>query len=152
MIDKNKLFDLFNNSGEDKSKDAKEVFLSDPSFLDDPYTKIGMFTKLISNHHIFHQKLAKFLKKEGSQVNVEDTKRASEFTVYNRAWHYLKQINLQDQSHLEALMEFKKEPLLSSIEDAIVYFQGPDVEEYEKCAKLLEIKTFKRDIESPVPI
>ena len=91
MIDKNKLFDLFNNSGEDKSKDAKEVFLSDPSFLDDPYTKIGMFTKLISNHHIFHQKLAKFLKKEGSQVNVEDTKRASEFTVYNRAWHYLKQ-------------------------------------------------------------
>ena len=35
---------------------------------------------------------------------------------------------------------------------ALEYFQKPDVEEYEKCAKLLKIKTFKRDIENSVPI
>jgi hypothetical protein len=152
MIDKDKLFNLFNNpEGSDKSKEAKEVFLANPALLDEPYTKIGMFTKLISNHHVFHDKLEKFLKREKSQVNVEDTKRASEFTVYNRAWYYINQINMKNQSHLEAIMEFKPEPFLTSLEDAISYFSDLEVEEYEKCAKLLEIKTFKKEIENPVP-
>tara|TARA_Y100000361_G_scaffold3997_1_gene3432 strand:+ start:1951 stop:2409 length:459 start_codon:yes stop_codon:yes gene_type:complete len=151
MIDKNKLFSLFGDEGKDKSEEAKEIFLANPQLLDEPYTKIGMFTKLISNHHIFHEKLAKFLKREKSQVNIEETKRASEFTVFNRAWYYLNQINMQDQTHLEALMDFKAEPLLTSIDDAITYFSDPEVEEYEKCAKLLEIKTFKKEIENPVP-
>mgnify|MGYP001247514996 CR=1 FL=1 len=151
MIDKNNLFNLFDNDNGDKTKEAKEVFLSNPNFLEEPYTKIGMFTKLISNHHVFHDKLAKFLKREKSQVNIEDTKRASEFTVFNRAWYYLNQIDMKNQSHLEALMDFKTEPFLSSIDDAIRYFSDPDVEQYERCAKLLEIKTFKEEIENPVP-
>ena len=59
---------------------------------------------------------------------------------------------MTNQSHLEALMDFKAEPLLQSIDDAITYFSDIDVEEYEKCAKLLEIKTFKKEIENPVPL
>lgn len=58
---------------------------------------------------------------------------------------------MKDQTHLEAIMDFKTEPFLTSIDDAIRYFSDADVEEYEKCAKLLEIKTFKKEIENPVP-
>ena len=151
MIDKNKLFNLFNDSDDNKTEEAKEVFLSNPGLLDEPYTKIGMFTKLISNHHVFHEKLSKFLKREKSQVNIEETKEAASFAVFNRAWYYLNQIDMKDQTHLEAIMDFKTEPFLTSIDDAIRYFSDPDVEEYEKCAKLLEIKTFKKEIENPVP-
>ena len=76
-------------------------------------------------HHIFHQKLAAFLKQEKSNVDVEETKQASQFTVYNRAWYYISKINLQDKKHLEAIMDFKADPFISSLEDAIKYFQGP---------------------------
>ena len=49
-------------------------------------------------------------------------------------------------------MDFKTRPFVTSLNQALEYFQRPDVEEYEKCAKLLEIKNFKRDIESSVPM
>ena len=59
---------------------------------------------------------------------------------------------MTDRNHLEAIMDFKTKPFVTSLNQAILYFQGPDVEEYEKCAKLLKIKNFKRDIENPVSI
>ena len=49
-------------------------------------------------------------------------------------------------------MDFKAKPFLQSLNQAIAYFQGPDVEQYERCAKLLEIKNLKKEIENPVTI
>ena len=150
MIDKDKLFNLFQNPEGDDNKRAKELIIANPSFLEEPFTKIGMFTKLIINHKVFHQKLEKFLKAESPNYNIEDTKAASEFTVFNRAYHYIKKIDLKDSIHLEAIMDFKPEQLIESLDQAILYFEGE--EEYEKCAFLMKIKTFKKDIEGPVPI
>ena len=65
-----------------------------------------MFVKLIQNHKIFHQKLEKFLKKEQPSYNIESTKEASEFTVYNRAWGYIKQISLDDSDDVNAIINF----------------------------------------------
>ena len=152
MIDKDKLFNLFQNPEGDDNKRAKELIIANPSFLEEPFTKIGMFTKLIINHHVFHQKLAAFLKREKSNVDIRETKEASQFTIYNRAWHYISKIDLTDKDHLEAIMEFKADPFISSLQDAIEYFQGPDVEEYEKCAKLKEILDLKKEFENPLPI
>ena len=152
MIDKDKLFNLFQNPGEENHKEGKELIMANPSLLEEPFTKIGMFTKLIINHHIFHQKLAAFLKQEKSNVDVEETKQASQFTVYNRAWYYISKINLQDKKHLEAIMDFKADPFISSLEDAIKYFQGPEIEQYERCAKLKEILDLKKQIENPLPL
>ena len=87
MIDKNKIFDLFGSDieGEDDLINAKE------EILDEPYNYIGMFIKLIINHIIFHQKLSKFLVKENSNIiDLESTKEASSFAIFNRAWFYLK--------------------------------------------------------------
>ena len=57
MIDKDKLFALFGNSNSkgDELLDAKQ------EILEAPFTKIGMFTKLIVNHWVFHEKLKQFL-------------------------------------------------------------------------------------------
>ena len=49
-------------------------------------------------------------------------------------------------------MDFKSKPFLLSLDQSIEYFQGPDIEEYEKCARLLEIKKLKEEIENPVTI
>ena len=138
MIDKDKIFQLFGTPIQDE-KDFIEI-ASD--LLDEPFNKIGMFTKLIINHLIFHQKLSTFLGKESNvTIDFEETKKASAFAIFNRAWFYIKQIDLKNKNDFEAIIKFKKEPFLNTLSEAIEYFEGE--EEYEKCAKLLEIKKLK---------
>jgi|TARA_R110000744_G_scaffold333316_1_gene438713 hypothetical protein len=149
MIDKDKMFSLFEQP--ESNSDGRDLISMNQSILEEPFTKIGMFTKLIVNHNIFHQKLEKFLKVEKPEYDVADARSASEFTVFNRAWHYISSIDLDDRNHLEAIMDFKTRPFVQSLNEAIEYFQRDNIEQYERCAKLLKIKTFKRDIENSVP-
>jgi hypothetical protein len=109
-----------------------------------------MFTKLISNHEIFHKKLEKFLKQEKKVIDIEETKEASALSVYNRAYHYINKIDLNNKEHYFALLDFKPTPILKALNKAIMYFEH--TEEYEKCAKLLEIKKFKEALEKDLPI
>ena len=139
MIDKDKVFDLFSNEMGNDS-------LSIDDLMKDPLSKIGMFVKLIQNHEIFHKKLNQFLSKENPNYDIEQTKNASMFTVYNRAWFYINQIDLTDKNHLDAVLDFKKEPFISILEKVLQYFE--DIEEYEKCAKLLTLKKLKRNIQN----
>ena len=76
MIDKDKLFSLFSN--EEKVKEAK---INLERLKEDPYTKLGMFTKLIQNHNIFHQKLERFLSQENPNFDIGITKQASEYKL-----------------------------------------------------------------------
>ena len=143
MIDKNKLFSLFGNTDENKGEILVEA---NSELLETPFIKIGMFTKLIVNHWVFHEKLKQFLSKEQPDYNVEETKDASEFTVFNRAWHYIKQIDLNKEDHLSAIIQFNKDPFIPALEAAINYFEDPDVEQYERCAFLFKILDLKKQV------
>ncbi len=141
MIDKNKIFQLFDDNGNEiRIANVKQV----NDFLSGPYAKIGMFTKLIQNHKVFHLKLEKFLKKEQPNYNVEDTKEASEFTVFNRAWTYIKNIDIDNEDHLQAIINMEKKVFYTSLQSAIQYFQNE--EEYEKCAHLFKIQKLVKEI------
>lgn len=138
-MDKDKIFQLFVDNKEiDDDKTKSEI----RDFMNGPFAKIGMFVKLIQNHHVFHQKLEKFLKKEQPNYNVESTKEASEFTVYNRAWGYIKDINISDKEDLNAIVNFESKVLFKVLSSSISFFET--YEEYEKCAHLHKIqKTIK---------
>ena len=141
MIDKDKIFKLFVDGKEisgDKTKDEIK------NFMNGPYAKIGMFVKLIQNHEVFHKKLKKFLKKEQPNYNVESTKEASEFTVYNRAWGYIKNININDEEDLNAIINFEHRTLLKVLSSSITFFEI--YEEYEKCAHLYKIQKVIKEI------
>ena len=103
MIDKDKIFQLFVDGKEISDEKTKSEI---KEFMNGPFAKIGMFVKLIQNHKVFHQKLEKFLKKEQPNYNVESTKEASEFTVYNRAWTYIKNISLDNHDDINAIINF----------------------------------------------
>ena len=135
MIDKNRIFQLFDDNGNEiRIANAKDI----NDFLSGPYAKIGMFTKLIQNHKVFHLKLEKFLKKEQPNYNVGAAKEASEFTVYNRAWSYINRITLDHHDDVNAIINFDPKVFNESLESAIIYFQ--ELEEYEKCAHLHNIQ------------
>ena len=141
MIDKDKIFKLFVDGKEisgDKTKDEIK------DFMNGPYAKIGMFVKLIQNHEIFHKKLEKFLKQEQPDYNIESTKEASEYTVYHRAWSYIKQIDIDNSDHLNAIINFDPKVFYKTLEGAVNFFES--YEEYEKCAHLHKIKELVKEI------
>ena len=141
MIDKDKIFKLFVD-GKEISGDKTEDEIKD--FMNGPYAKIGMFVKLIQNHEVFHKKLEKFLKKEQPNYNVESTKEASEFTVYNRAWSYIKDIDISSKEDLNAIINFEHKALLKVLSSSITFFEV--YEEYEKCAHLHKIQKTVKEI------
>ena len=106
--------------------------------MDDPYTKVGMCVKLIQNHYIFHQKLEKFLKQENPDYNIESTREASEFTVYNRAYSYLSKINPEDENHTKVILSFDPKLIKKSLNTLLNYFIS--TEEYERCAHIHKIQ------------
>ena len=146
MIDKNKLFSLFSSSdddnfeGKENIKDLEKIMEAE---LELPINKLGMFVKLIINHLVFHQKLKKFLDKESSgAIDLETTKEAASFAVFNRAWYYIKGIDLKDKKHCQAVIGYKSGPLKQTLGEAISYFE--EIEEYEKCAFLHTIHKLKK--------
>tara|TARA_B100001093_G_scaffold446299_1_gene450491 strand:+ start:10 stop:435 length:426 start_codon:yes stop_codon:yes gene_type:complete len=141
MIDKDKIFQLFVD-GKEINDDKTKSEIRD--FMNGPFAKIGMFVKLIQNHEVFHRKLEKFLKKEQPNYNVESTKEASEFTVYNRAWSYIKNISVNDEDDLNAIINFEPKALLKVLVSSISFFEG--YEEYEKCAHLHKIQKIVKEI------
>jgi hypothetical protein len=141
MIDKDKIFQLFVDGKEITDEKTKEEI---KDFMNGPFAKIGMFVKLIQNHHVFHQKLEKFLKKEQPNYNVESTKEASEFTVYNRAWSYIKNISINDPEDMNAIINFDNEKFYNALDGAVTFFE--QYEEYEKCAHLHKIKGIVKEI------
>lgn len=141
MIDKDKIFQLFVDGKEITDEKTKEEI---KDFMNGPFAKIGMFVKLIQNHHVFHQKLEKFLKREQPNYNVESTKEASEFTVYNRAWSYIKNISINDPEDMNAIINFDNKKFYNALDGAVTFFE--QYEEYEKCAHLHKIKGIVKEI------
>ena len=135
MIDKDRIFNLFVDGKEIKDQKTKDEI---KEFMNGPFAKIGMFVKLIQNHHIFHQKLEKFLKKEQPNYDVQSTKDASEFTIYNRAWSYIKNISLDNHDDVNAIINFDNKVFYKALDGAVRFFE--QYEEYEKCAHLYNIQ------------
>ena len=143
-VDKNKIFSLFPDMVDDIDIDISKDISTEANIM------LGMYVKLIYNHDVFHSKLKKFYEKEKVPFDVEQTREASSFVVFNRAWSYISKINLSKEEDLEAIMGYKKESLLTTLNQGIEYFES--TEQYERCAKLLKIKTFKRDVEKDLDV
>ena len=139
MPDKNKIFQLFDEVENDPKDEEKLV----EEFLKSSYAKIGMFVKLIQNHEIFHKKLKKFLMKEQPNYNINSTKEASSFTVFNRAWSYIENIDIEDKDNIKSILNFNSDLLYEVLEKSILYFES--TEEYEKCGFLLKIQKILKD-------
>ena len=135
-MNKDSIFNLFDDTPDQETVSEVRTSLND--FIKSPFAKIGMFTKLILNHFVFHEKLKKFLDKEEPNYNIESTREASDFTVFNRSWHYIKEIDIDDPNHIEAILNFNPKIFNKALQNAIMYFEA--CEQYERCAHLLNIQ------------
>ena len=131
MISKEKIFSLFD------SPNTIDVY---EDFMDSPYTKIGMFNKIIINNKIFLQKLKFSLDKAKKVYSEEGINEYTAFVTFNRAFFYINQVDIDNNTHIDALMCYNPELLICNLDQSILYFEKN--EEYEKCAHLFKIKDF----------
>jgi hypothetical protein len=150
MIDKDRIFELFGGEKGKEPENIEELITAETDFLKSPTAKLGMFTKMVHNHEVFHAKLKKFFQQEKTSFNAKETKEASSFAVFNRAYSYIKHLDMENSEHIDAVWDFNSKPLLKSLMLGILYFET--TEEYEKCAKLHEIKETKKALEKDVPM
>ena len=131
------IFDLFgpqdNLDGVDNSTTLMDFKIT-PSYW------IGMYNKLILNHLNFNKQLLQFLKKTSNELDSNDMKEASEFITYNRAWSYIKKINIEDKNHIKSIKIYKDKHLTTSLQLSIDFFIN--TEQYERCAHLQKILNF----------
>ena len=132
MINLDSLFNLFPHR--DVSNTEEMAYID---FADKAVYKLGMHKKLILNHINFRKKVIQFFKQTNAELSVEEMQEAGEFVTYNRAWSYIKQIDINDDDHVEAISIYRDDALETTLELGIKYFQN--LEEYERCAHLLKI-------------
>lgn len=133
----NNIFGLF---GDDQSQ-PQEIHVD---FMDTPSAKVGMFVKLIQNNIVFNKKLKQFFKQVDKEFDEEATKKSSEFTVFNRAWYYIKDIDTDIDEHLHAIIKQDTSHLLDSLKLSLNFFEI--TEEYEKCAHIHKIEKIAKRI------
>ena len=138
------VFNLFNddddrNKGADNEEyqAAKELGRHLEIVGDTIEFNLLMFTKLIQNNINFNEKLKKFFKEVGKEYDEESTKKASEFTVFNRAWSYLKKVDVDTIEFTQVLLEHNLTRVQDSLERALRFFESS--EQYEKCAHIHNI-------------
>jgi hypothetical protein len=129
MIPKDNIFSLFQN------EDTIEVY---ENFMDNPYVKIGMFNKLIRNNTIFNIKFKKFLDSADLNYDKDYIDSSSRFITFNRAFFYIKDIDVENTQHIDALKCHDFEGLILNMNTSISFFE--EKEEYEKCSHLFKIK------------
>jgi len=142
-MDVNKIFGLF--GGQDENPKPNFDQENDMSYLledfkNHPLFWVGMFKKLIHNHRTFSKKVISFFSRMDEELDLYDVEQAGEFVVYNRAWFWIDKIDINEESHQEAITHYVDDHFITYIKFSISYFQ--ELEEYEKCAHLKKIQDF----------
>lgn len=133
MPNLDKIFDLFSANEElDGINSTIQI-----DFTQTPIYWIGMYKKLVLNHINFNKKVLQFFKQSNQELDVEDMKDAGEFVVYNRAWHYIQNVDIDTKEHIIALEKYSDEYLDTALKLGISFFEQH--EQYERCAVLKKI-------------
>ena len=134
MINLDNIFHLFGPDDEFDGVDNGTTYMD---FKNTPTYWVGMYKKLILNHINFNKKIIKFFQKSDKALDLGDVKEAGEFVTYNRAWSYIKKIDMSNKEHIKGIKVYADEYLDTALKLGISFFI--ETEEYERCAHLQKI-------------
>ena len=134
MINLDNIFHLF---GPDDDFDGNNNGTTYMDFKNTSTYWVGMYKKLILNHISFNKKIMKFFQKSDKDLDLNDVKEAGEFVTYNKAWSYIRKIDLSNKEHMKSIKIYADEYLDTSLKLGISFFI--ETEQYERCAHLQKI-------------
>tara|TARA_R110002051_G_scaffold65139_8_gene118394 strand:- start:143 stop:565 length:423 start_codon:yes stop_codon:yes gene_type:complete len=137
MVNLDHIFHLFSSNDDLQGIDNGKAFID---FKNTSTYWVGMYKKLILNHMNFNKKIIKFFQKSNKELDLGDVEEAGEYVTYNRAWSYIKKIDISKKEHLISINNYADEYLDTSLKLGINFFI--ETEEYEKCAHLQKILNY----------
>jgi hypothetical protein len=133
----NNIFRAFNEDFEDEET---EMLID---FSEHPFYWIGGFNKIIGNHAFFSKYTSKVFKNISPELNIDDVEKAGEHLMFDKAWNYIKNINLDNTFHVKCIGKKASVEFLSNLNVAMIFYEA--LEEYEKCALLKNIENKIRE-------
>lgn len=127
------IFNLF--SDDDFQQDETSLLVD---FSEHPLFWIGGFNKLIRNHLFFKQYTIKTFKNISPDLEIDDVEKAGEHLMFEKAWGYIKDLNVENPFHIDCIKTKSSEEFLSNLKLTISFFEK--LEEYEKCANMKKIE------------
>ena len=141
-MDINKIFGAFGSSSKDENGFDQPTFLY--AYRDDeenhPRYFVRMFVKLVLNYTNYNTQLVNFFGKADPGLDIAEISQTGETMLYERAFQYLKMIDIQDKYHIKILFEEANPKLEEALNKSLKYFE--EGEEYEKCAVLKKYLDF----------
>jgi hypothetical protein len=134
MMDVNNIFSAF--SRDEESDSGYEDITNSPMFW------LGAYKKIVVGGGKSSKKFLEAFKSNNKNMDFEDLEKAGEYVLYNRAWGYIKKIDINNDAHRECILLYMDEYLEVAIKLGISYFSQETIEEYEKCAHLRDILFF----------
>ena len=134
MINLDNIFHLFGPDDDFEGNDNGTTYMD---FKNTSTYWVGMYKKLILNHISFNKKIMKFFQKSDKDLDLNDVKEAGEFVTYNKAWSYIRKIDLSNKEHMKSIKIYADEYLDTSLKLGISFFI--ETEQYERCAHLQKI-------------
>ena len=144
MINKDNIFNLFPDP--DDIPDDSFAADAEIKITESAHYRVGMFTKLILNQKNFVRTVEGFFNRAGKEFDSKEHDLHSKFVVYNRAWHYIRGVDLNTREHLADIVISDVYDFAYALQLAIKYFEV--TEEYEKCAHMFKIQQFLEEFEN----
>jgi hypothetical protein len=142
-MDFNSIFNAFEQPEDNQKIDEVNLLMD---FSEHPLYWIGGFNKIISNHLFFKTYTVKIFKDVSPDSNLEMLELAGEYLMFEKAWNYIKNLNINNPFHIDCLKTKSDETLLNSLEKTLQFFEH--IEEYEKCILLKELQNKVKDFTS----
>jgi len=140
-MDINKIFGTFGSSSRNDDFPPAN-FLSTSKIIEDNHPRyyLKMFVKLIQNYTLYSKQLFNFFSLSDPSLNIQEIEQVGKIMLHERAFEYLKEIDLQDKYHIKILFEEANKELEQALNKSLKHFE--EKEEYEKCAVLKKYLDF----------
>lgn len=132
-MDLNKIFNIFSNNIEPEDEETSLLI----DFSSHPLYWIGGFNKILNNKKFFKEYTKHIFDNLKSELNLEDIEKAGEYLMFEKAWGYIKNIDINNSFHIECIKEKYSDEFINNLKVAITFFESK--EEYEKCGLLFNI-------------
>ena len=136
MINASNIFSLFN---EDTVQPTSNTGFTD--FREHPFVLMKLFARMIHRGDIVNKQLIQQQTRQ-KKVDTEELENLNRYLIYEKAFEYLENINLEVPEHAECIVEQSDVEFTAACEKALEYYEG--IEFYERCAAIKDILDFSK--------
>ena len=142
-MDVDKIFNMFNGDNLKPTKEELNSLKKMKEFKETPSYKVGMYKKMLLNHHHIKHRLINLFKTPMDDFGMKEMEEVGEYIAHHRAWSYIEHCDLKEEIWRDSLIMMDDERLNTALKMSIHFFE--ELEEYEKCAFLKNIENFLKD-------